>query len=1323
MQHEKPVLDLDNIDAVIFDMDGVVTRSAGAHAAAWKRMFDDYLKEHARKHGEKFIPFDITNDYSLYVDGKPRYEGAQSFLKSRNIDIPFGSPDDAPEKETVCGLGNRKNAYFQQYLKENGADAYKSTVDFIKELKSRGKPVAVISSSKNAMEVLDAAGVKDLFDAIVEGRASVSLGLKGKPEPDIFLQAARELNVFPQRSAMVEDALAGVQAGVAGDFAIVIGVDRANNTEEMRKLGADIIVKDISELKVLPQEHTHDAASLPSALQQSEKIIQQLCRGMPALFLDYNGTLKPLVDAQESQLFQRLRTALRTVSERWPVVIMSKGAVSSVREQLGLETIVYASSHGFTVGDPGEPFAVSLGRHFLPAINNTEKHLEDRLGTLPGVHIRRLPYSVTVKYDEADTSVVAKVEQYLSELSTETELKLVRDGNKAEFRPDLNWDKGRTLLHLARTVHVDGSRLVPLFIGDDITDEDAFKAIEGYGIGVLIGPEHRPTEAAYILQDARQAVLFLEELAKNAEKDVSRDTHTFSYEGYDPASEQLREVLCATGNGYFVTRAAAPESPAGEYHYPGTYIAGIYNRLTSDVSGHTIENESLVNVPNWLPLTFRIEGGEWFDLASVNILDYRQELDTGRGVLTRSVRFTDVAGRHTRLTERRFVHIQMPHVAALETTLVAEDWEGNIEVRSAIDGNVENTLVKRYRQLNNHHLLQVDNGSDGSNIIWLLAETNQSHIHIAEAVRTRVFIGEERYRPERRVLREEGYIAQEFTVPIKKGRLVRVEKIAALYNSRDRGITESSLAAREEVRFAADFAGLLASHITGWSHLWEIWHITVDTESMRMAQILNLHIFHLLQTVSPNTISLDAGIPPRGLHGEAYRGLIMWDELFIFPLLNLRIPDITKSLLSYRYRRLSAARRAALTEGYSGAMFPWQSGSNGREEAQTLHLNPKSGRWIPDNSQLERHINLAVGYNVWQYYQVSGDIEFMAYYGTEILLELARFWASKCRYNHSLDRYEIHKVMGPDEFHDRYPGVEEPGIDNNAYTNVMTVWVMCRALEALEIIPHERRSHIWENLVLRKEELDRWNEISHKMLVPFHDGDIISQFEGYGDLLEFDWTGYRKKYGDIHRLDRILEAEGDTPNRYKVSKQADVLMLFYLFSADEMKELFDRIGYPFEHETIPRNIEYYLERTSHGSTLSRVVHSWVLARSRREVSWHLFQDALESDVLDIQGGTTHEGIHLGAMAGTVDIIQRAYTGIETRGDVLRFNPVLPKGLKSVEFEIRYRGHWLEVRITGETLKVASRPQEIGPIEVALGEDIRELKPGNTLEFQLQLQPV
>ena len=188
-------------------------------------------------------------------------------------------------------------------------------------------------------------------------------------------------------------------------------------------------------------------------------------------------------------------------------------------------------------------------------------------------------------------------------------------------------------------------------------------------------------------------------------------------------------------------------------------------------------------------------------------------------------------------------------------------------------------------------------------------------------------------------------------------------------------------------------------------------------------------------------------------------------------------------------------------------MYPWQSGSDGREETQRLHLNPKSGRWLPDNSHRQRHVNVAVAYNVWQYYQATGDLAFLSAYGAEMLWEIARFWASIATYDHGRDRYEIRGVMGPDEYHDGYPGRDEPGLDNNAYTNVMAAWVLCRALETVELLPDHRRVELAERLGLAREELERWDEISRKLLVPFHDGDIISQFEGYGDLEELDWEG------------------------------------------------------------------------------------------------------------------------------------------------------------------------------------------------------------------------
>jgi alpha,alpha-trehalase len=398
-------------------------------------------------------------------------------------------------------------------------------------------------------------------------------------------------------------------------------------------------------------------------------------------------------------------------------------------------------------------------------------------------------------------------------------------------------------------------------------------------------------------------------------------------------------------------------------------------------------------------------------------------------------------------------------------------------------------------------------------------------------------------------------------------------------------------------------------------------------------------------------------------------------------------------------------------------MYPWQSGSDGREESPALHLNPRSGRWLPDNSRLQRHINIAVAYNVWQYFQVTNDMEFLRFRGASVLLEIARFWASVTTYDRASGRYQIRGVMGPDEYHDAYPDRDEPGVDNNAYTNVMVVWHLSRTLELLERLPDHHRQELWEWLRLSREELDRWEDISRKMVVPFHDG-IISQFEGYEHLSEFAWESYREKYGDIHRLDRILEAEGDSPNRYKLSKQADVLMLFFLLSAEELRELFDRLGYELSPEAITRNVDYYLARTSHGSTLSSIVHSWVLARTDRERSWELFSRALESDVADVQGGTTPEGIHLGAMAGTVDLLQRGYSGLEVRGDVLWFNPALPKELEMLEFEIHYRGHRVGVRITQEALRLSTIPSDIAPISVGFGDEVVEMAPGSTAEWTL-----
>lgn len=789
------------------------------------------------------------------------------------------------------------------------------------------------------------------------------------------------------------------------------------------------------------------------------------------------------------------------------------------------------------------------------------------------------------------------------------------------------------------------------------------------------------------------------------------------YDHFDPAKEGLRETLCTLGNGYFATRGAASDSPADRIHYPGTYLAGGYNRLKTEIAGRIVENEDLVNIPNYLLLKWRPEDGDWFKTTAVDILSYRQELNLLEGTLKRDVLFRDKQGKETRIIQERLVHMADKHIAAMSTTIIPQNWSGCLHGHSAIDGTVINGGVERYKTLNSKHLNPLETGRTGSDGLYLVCETTHSHLRIAEAAKTRVMISDVVQKADRRLFEEVGYIADDIMIQVKIGQPVVVEKIAAIYTSRDTAVSEPSAEACEAVQEAGNFKDILKSHRTAWRHLWNRFDMTVEKEP-RTQMILRLHVFHLLQTVSMHSMDEDIGVPARGWHGEAYRGHIFWDEMFIFPFLTVHAPELTRSLLLYRYRRLYQARLAAKRQGFRGALYPWQSGSNGREETQTLHLNPKSGRLISDFTHLQRHANAAIAFNVWNYFTITHDVAFLTSHGIEIMIEIARFFAGLTVYNSKRQRYEINGVMGPDEYHDGYPAVDEPGLNNNAYTNIMAAWVIKTASRSLNIPSAQRRQEIMDTLDLTENELKHWENIMKKMYIPFQQNMIISQFEGYEDLEEFDWEGYREKYGDIRRLDRILEAEGDTPNRYKLSKQADVLMIFYLFSAEELMDLFHDMGYRFDPATIPATIEYYRRRTSNGSTLSNVIHSWVLARSDRQRSWKIFQEALESDISDIQGGTTHEGIHAGAMAGTVDIVQRCYTGLEFRRNAIHFNPFMPEELKRLKMPIQYKGNWLEITMTQHFLTVVSRKCDALPIRVVYENKFHRLKPGETLTLEL-----
>jgi alpha,alpha-trehalase len=1321
--------------AVILDMDGVVTRTAHLHARAWKETFDPFLEELQEAEGRAYEPFHIEADYRGYVDGKPRYDGAASFLASRGIQIPRGTPDDDPGESTVCGLGNRKNERFQRLLEEEGAEAFPDAVEQIETWREAGLCLGLITSSRNGAAILEATGLTHLFDTRIDGVDAAQLEIPGKPAPDVFLEAARRLKVAPEEAVVVEDAVAGVEAGRDGGFGLVVGVAR-HGEGDLASAGAHQVVQDLREINLMVERRQADEGQgdLPRpAMDHLDEILDRMTSGHLALFLDYDGTLTPIVRRPEDALLsETMRDLLEGLAERATVAVVSGRDLMDVQEKVGLEDIQYAGSHGFDIAGPqGLRMRYEEAESSLPELDQAQEELEEKLAGVEGARVERKHFAIAVHYREVAADQVDQVEAAVDQVMDGLTTLRKKGGKKIfELQPDVEWDKGRAVDWLLKKLELTGPDVVPVYIGDDVTDEDAFEVIGNQGLGIRIAPADEPTFATYQLDDTDELADFLARLVQRLpplEAPVGpeapprrREMYGWEliYRSWEPEEQPLREALCALGNGRLVTRGAFEEEDAGEPHYPGTYLAGGYNRMESEISGRIIENEDLVNWPNWLPLTFRVEGGEWFSLDSVEILKFEQRLHVGHGTLTRHLHFRDQGGREFELQSTRLVHMEMPHLAAQEWRLRPLNWSGTLEIRSGLDGRVINDNVARYRKLNQKHLEVTAQGWEGETGMYLAARTRQSRRRMAQAARTRLFL-EDAPATARRLPREDaGSLAQHIFVDCQENRELRVEKVVSIRVDTDPAIAEPVLTAREDIRSAGSFAQLLRSHETRWRHLWSIFDIELRNGEVQTQLILRLHIFHLLQSVSPNTIDRDVGVPARGWHGEAYRGHIFWDEVFIFPLLALRIPQLARSLLMYRYRRLPKARELAAQEGFQGAMFPWQSGSDGREETQVLHLNPKSGRWLPDTTHLQRHVNAAIVFNLWTYWQVTADRDFLAYYGAEMILEIARFWASLARWDGERQRFVIEGVVGPDEFHTDDPHSQAPGLSNNAYTNVMASWCLRKAGEVLKLLDQERSEKLRDQMGLTDQEVAHWEEVSRKLLIPFHGDGIISQFEGYEDLEEFDWSGYKEKHGDIQRLDRILEAEGDDVNRYKASKQADVLMLLFLFTEEDLVALFRHMGYELTSEMLARNVDYYMERTSHGSTLSQIVHSWVLARSDRAKAWSFWQKALHSDIEDIQGGTTPEGIHLGAMAGTVDLIHRGHTGLVTSKDVLRFDPQLPEELADVRMRLRYRGHWLTVTVTRTELRISFDRGQSSAVKISVcGQEV-EMTQGESRSFPI-----
>ncbi|WP_243544010.1 beta-phosphoglucomutase family hydrolase [Pseudodesulfovibrio tunisiensis] len=1045
------------LSGVVFDLDGVITRTARVHAQAWETAFNEFLKKRADEKSVPFEPFDRTHDYLNYVDGKPRFEGVLSFLKSRNIRLDPGTPEDAPGLETICGIGNYKNDLYQEILRREGPEVFDTSVDLIKQLKDMGVKVGVATSSRNCLLVLQLAGLEDLFDARVDGMVSAELNLKGKPDPDIFVTCAKEMGLHPGQCIVVEDAISGVQAGRAGNFGMTLGIARNIAGELLKRFGADLVVSDLGEITVDDFEEWFDT-------------------GM--------------------------------ATDEW--------------------------------------------------------------------------------------------------------------------------------------YHV--------------------------------------------------------------------------YSGFEPGDEKLRETLTAVGNGYLGTRGAYECECASYYFYPGTYISGIFNKVPSMVQGREIYNNDFVNCPNWLPVEFKIGAGEFVSPLSMEILSYSHRLNMREAVMERDLVVKDKVGRITRISSRRLVSMADAHLCALRFEVMPLNYSGKITFRSSIDGNVTNGGVPRYSKLTSNHLCRVAGGKAGDGI-FLHVETSHSRYQVVMAAKTMLLENGKPLDMRKSVFQEKAKVTEEMQFLALENTNYCLEKYVYVRTSLDKTPGNLKEMCVDALGGVKTFQGVFGPHAKAWKGLWQKADMRVTGDRF-VQRVLRLHTYHLLVTASPHNAGRDAGMPARGLHGEAYRGHIFWDELYILPFFDANFPEISKGLLLYRYNRLDAARRYARENGYEGAMYPWQTADDGSEETQEVHYNPESKKWDPDLSRRQRHVSIAVFVNVWRYVSWTGDTAFLKEYGAEMLLDIAKFWGSIAEFDENDGRFHIAGVMGPDEFHEALPGSDVPGLKDNAYTNIMVAWLMEKALEVMNEIPAKMLERLKAKIELTDDDVVKWRGMTEKLNVIFTKDGIISQFDGYMDLDELDWDDYRKRYYSIHRMDRILKAENDSPDHYKVAKQADTLMTWYVLEPEEVSRILGKLGYAVDDplKLLKANYDFYEKRTSHGSTLSKVVHS-VIAKYiyPSDIAWDWFMEAMESDIFDSQGGTTPEGIHTGVMAGTLEVLKQDFAGLNLSSDPISVYPDLPEHWGELSFSFVHRKVWFDIHMDHRSVKMTayhkgdvSIPVVIydRKMEVAAGQDHR-----------------
>jgi trehalose-phosphatase len=536
--------------SVIFDLDGVVTKTATVHAHAWKKTFDEYLGLRERRDGETFIEFTYQRDYLNFVDGKPRYMGVKNFLESRDIHLPFGDPSDSAEKETICGIGNKKNQLFNELLQEEGAEVFDSTITLIKSLKENGIKIGLASSSKNCLPILKSVNLDHLFETRVDGIVSAELNLKGKPEGDIFVTAAKDLGTLTENSVVVEDASSGVEAGRNGGFGLVLGVARENNKKELAKHGADLVVSDLSEIDIQIIDNWFSRKPKPffkyyDTLENAPAILpEKYLKGKDifinpyyeragksvlntdkkmVFFLDYDGTLTPIVESPELAIISKeMKETVELLAKIHTVAIVSGRMREDVQNLVGIQDLFYAGSHGFDIKGPGGFTMIHpVAEKTIPLVAKIIEQLKEKFQHIEGALVEEKKFSVAAHYRKVKNQ---KDLQFIEEtvnsiIQKYDELRVLKGKKVFEILPNIDWDKGKAIRWIMNALNIPWDKTSAFYIGDDTTDEYAFRAIITRGTAIMVTDKpSNPSTADFQLNSPKEVKNFFEQVIANSNK-------------------------------------------------------------------------------------------------------------------------------------------------------------------------------------------------------------------------------------------------------------------------------------------------------------------------------------------------------------------------------------------------------------------------------------------------------------------------------------------------------------------------------------------------------------------------------------------------------------------------------------------------------------------------------------------------------------------------------------------------------------------------------------------------------------------------------------